>query len=167
MQTVCGPGCAVEYAREKREKAEAAKLRVDRKETRRKLDEMQGIPELLKKAQHAFNAYIRARDAGRPCISCGRPLSAGAVGGGYDCGHYRSVGSAGHLRFDEQNAHGQCKYCNQHLAGNHVMYRIGLIERIGIDAVERIESDNRVSKWGRDELREFAEKYRARSKQVL
>ena len=28
------------------------------------------IPELIKKAQVVFNAYIRRRDEGLPCISC-------------------------------------------------------------------------------------------------
>ena len=47
----------------------------------------------------------------------GQPLGTGEVGGAYDCGHYRSTGSAAHLRFDERNAHAQRKVCNRWGAG--------------------------------------------------
>src|SRR3546814_4920656 len=74
-----------------------------------------------KKAQIAFNKFIRLRDARKPCICCGKPLTDGALtGGGYDAGHYRSTGSAPHLRFIEDNCHAQRKQCNQWGAGRAV-----------------------------------------------
>ena len=51
-------------------------------------------------------------------------------------------GSAAHLRFDERNAHAQRKVCNRWGAGRAVDYRIGLVARIGLAAVEALESDN-------------------------
>ena len=159
LQTVCSPPCALVLARKATEKAQAKEQAKDRKETRQKLDAMQTKPQLTKKAQTAFNAFIRARDAGKPCISCGTPLS--NEPNTYDAGHYRSVGSAPHMRFVEENCHGQCKHCNNYLAGNHVEYRKRLVERIGLQAVESIESDNTVRKYSHEDLIELAKHYRA------
>lgn len=74
-----------------------------------------------------------------PRICCGQGLGAAAVGGGFDAGHFRSVGSASHLRFYEQNVHGQTKRGNRWGAGCAVDYRIGLIERIGTERMSRVE----------------------------
>lgn len=136
----------------------------DRKATREKLDAMRTKPQLVKLAQTAFNAFVRARDAGKPCICCGKPL--GAEPNSFDAGHYRSVGSAPHMRFVEDNAHGQSKYCNNHLGGNHVAYRQGLISRIGLQSVERIESDNTVRKYTKEGLVELARHYRAEARKI-
>lgn len=159
LQTVCSPPCALVLARKAAENAQAKAAAADRKETKRKLDDMQTKPQLTKKAQTAFNSFIRARDAGKPCISCGTPLS--NEPNTYDAGHYRSVGSAPNMRFVEENCHGQCKHCNNYLAGNHVEYRKRLVERIGLQAVESIESDNTARKYSHEGLIELAKHYRA------
>ena len=161
LQTVCSPTCAMTLARNVTEKTAAKAQAADRKKVKAKLDDMQTKPQLTKKAQTAFNAFIRARDAGKPCISCGVPLPTEQVGGNFDCGHYRSVGSAPHMRFVEDNAHGQCKRCNMHLAGNHVEYRKGLVERIGLKSVESIEADKTLRKYTHQGLIELAKHYRA------
>jgi len=141
---------------DKRERAEAKAQRmaakVEQAETRRRKEAIKTLPQLKAEAQAAFNAFIRARDAHQPCICCGLPLSAGDVGGLYDCGHYRSVGSAPHLRYDERNAHAQRKQCNRWGAGRAVDYRIGLITRIGLEVVEALEADNTQRKYTREEL---------------
>jgi len=98
-----------------------------------------------KEAQAAFNRYIRIRDEGRPCISCGAPLSGSdnyITGSAIDASHYRSRGAASHLKFNLFNVHASCTRCNRQLSGNAVEYRIRLIERIGPALVERLESDN-------------------------
>ena len=159
MQTVCSPPCALVLARKTTEKAQAKAVAADRKETKRKLDDMQTKPQLTKKAQTAFNNFIRARDAGKPCISCGTPLS--NEPNTYDAGHYRSVGSAPHMRFVEDNCHGQCKHCNNYLAGNHVEYRKRLVDRIGLQDVESIERDSTLRKYSHEGLIELAKYYRA------
>jgi hypothetical protein len=148
------------------ERAAAKRRKVDRATDRARRRALATIPELIKEAQREFNAFIRARDAQRPCICCGKPLGGDAVGGGFDCGHYRSVGSASHLRFDERNAHGQTKQCNRWGAGRAVDYRIGLIGRIGLEAVEALEADNRVHKWERDELIAIRDLYRRKRKEL-
>ena len=166
LQKVCSPTCALSHSKELTERKKAKEAAKDRRQTREKLDAMQTRPQLVKKAQDAFNAFIRARDAGKACISCGTPLQSPQVGGGFDCGHYRSVGSAPHMRFVEDNAQGQCKSCNRHLAGNHVAYRAGLIQRIGLRAVELIEADQTLRKYTREGLREIARYYRSEARKM-
>lgn len=166
LQKVCGPLCAMKHARAVVEKKAAREERAQRSQDKARLDAMRTKPELTRLAQTAFNAFIRARDAGKPCISCGNPLPADTLGGAFDCGHYRSVGSAPHMRFIEENAHGQCKHCNRHLAGNHVAYRQGLVERIGLAAVELIEADTTTRKYTREGLIEIAKHYRAEARRL-
>lgn len=166
MQSVCGIDCAISEGNRKNAIKMRKLARQERKDRVQKLKDMRTLPQLKAEAQKAFNAFIRARDAGKPCISCGNPLPAELLGGAFDCGHYRSVGSAPHLRFVEENAHGQCKYCNRHLSGNHVAYRQGLVVRIGLDAVERIESDQEVKKYTHNALLSLAAHYRLAKKQI-
>lgn len=164
MQKVCSPDCAYALIKAKAEQDRRKDAIKDRLSVRKRLDAMQTLPQLKKKAQTAFNAFIRARDEGRPCISCGIKLSESGIGGGVDCGHFRSVGSAPNLRFEENNAHAQCKRCNRYLSGNAIEYRKGLIERIGLAEVERIEADQTVRKYTREFLIQLASEYRAKTK---
>lgn len=158
LQSVCGPRCA------------ARKVKLDKAEERAKIvtrkSALKTIPQLLREAQVAFNAFIRNRDraAGYPCISSGRPLD--WSGNTVDAGHYRSVGAASHLRFNEDNVHAQSKHENQFLAGNAVDYRINLIARIGLARVEALEADNEPHKWTREELTAIRDTYRQKLKQI-
>jgi predicted RNA-binding Zn-ribbon protein involved in translation (DUF1610 family) len=166
LQRVCSPLCGLDLARIKTEKAAIKLAEAERKVTREKLDALQTKPQLTAKAQTAFNAFIRARDAGKACISCGKPLASGGIGGAFDCGHYHSVGSAVHMRFVEDNAHGQCKHCNRHLAGNHVAYRAGLLSRIGLRSLELLEADQVLRRYTKEALVEIARHYRAETKKL-
>lgn len=71
------------------------------------------------------------------------------------------------MRFVEHNVHGQCKHCNNYLAGNHVAYRMGLIGRIGLTEVERLEADSEPRKYTRDDLIELAKTYRDKARKLL
>ena len=166
-QTACGIDCAMQLAHEKKVKvAECDRLDTVRKDRARK-ERLKTRRDWEKEAQAAFNAYIRARDKDMPCICCGLPLSAGDVGGHYDCGHYRSTGSAPHLRFHEDNAHAQRKQCNRWGAGRAVDYRLGLIERIGLARVEALEADQEPRKYTADELRAIRDLYRAKLRELV
>jgi hypothetical protein len=122
---------------------------------------------LKRKAQESFNAYIRTRD-GKHCISCEfEPY--------YDeknklhtrqfhAGHYKSQGGNSALRFDELNCHAQCSICNNHLSGNLANYRIKLIEKIGIEAVENLEQTKATKRWMVEELKEIIETYKKKIK---
>lgn len=172
---VCNdPECQAKFAlesidkqRKKRMAAERAASREDRKTIKIKREQLKPRGELMAEAQRAFNAFIRERDrlAGYACISSGRPLD--WSGNNVDAGHYRSTGSAPHLRFMETNCHAQSKMDNRYLAGNAVDYRIGLIARIGLAAVEALESDNTPRKWSREELIQIRDTYRAKLKELI
>lgn len=157
-QVVCRPACAMKKVRQ-------AKV-AERSKVRTRKEAIKTIPVLIKEAQHAFNAYIRERDRDQPCICCGLPLGTGEVGGAYDAGHYRSTGSASHLRFNEDNCHAQRKQCNRYGAGRAVDYRIGLARRIGTARVESLESSNDPHKWTREELTAIRDTYRAKLKEL-
>ena len=166
MQVVCGIDCARSLSISVRGKAEKQAATKQRKADRERKDKLKTRRDWEKEAQAAFNAFIRARDADKPCICCGLPLAAGDVGGAYDCGHYRSVGSAPHLRYDERNAHAQRKQCNRWGAGRAVDYRLGLIERIGLEAVEALEADQTPRKCTADELKAIRDEYRAKAREL-
>lgn len=173
-QRILHPACiddfaVAEAARMERKKAKEARAaaKVERAETRRRKEAAKTLPKLKKEAEREFNAYIRARDANLPCISCGAPPpDLSGLHAGRDAGHYRSVGSAAHLRYHEDNVHAQCVHCNQWGAGRAVDYRIGLIARIGEARVVALETNNVVRKWGHDELRAIRDTYRQKTKEV-
>lgn len=154
-QLVCSIPCAKLAGPALRDKKRAADKRKSVREAKQRL-KTRG--DHMRDAQKAFNAYIRERDQGKPCISCGRndgSVRAQSVGGTWDCGHYRSVGASPELRFEPLNAHRQCKRCNRDLSGNVVDYRISLIERIGQAALDWLEGPHDPKKYTIQDLIEI------------
>lgn len=160
----CSPECGLAIARGRLVKEQKAKATQERKADKVKREKLKTRSDWIKDAQKAFNAFIRARDARQPCICCNKPLGDQQYGGAYDAGHYRSVGSAPHLRFEEANVHAQRKQCNQHGGGRAVDYRAGLITRIGLAAVEALEADQVPRRYDIDALRQIRDTYRAKAK---
>lgn len=158
LQSVCDFMCAKKVVKQDR--------KVERENFKKRKDAIKTIPDLIKEAQHAVNSYIRVRDEGLPCISCGKPPTDLGFHGGRDAGHYRSVGSASNLRFHEDNIHAQCVKCNQWKAGNAVEYRIRLLERIGEERVVALENNNEPHKWMREELIQIKETYKKKLKEL-
>ena len=152
LQQVCGFECALELAKNKRIKT----VKKEVKETKLKLKSRSNW---LKDTQVVFNKYIRLRDQDDGCISCGSKSAAA-----YHAGHYRSIGSAGHLRFNELNCHRQCSACNTHLSGNLIRYRLGLIRKIGIQSLETLEHDNNTIKWSVEEIKLLKAQFSAKIK---
>jgi len=142
MQKACSPACAIELNKAVRERAYKTAQAKARREDRQKRERLKTRSEWMKEAQVALNKVARLRDilAGRGCISCGAPYR-GAYGGVFDAGHYRSRGSAPHLRYDLRNIHMQCRQCNDFLGGNAIEYRRGLVQRKGLAFVEALEAD--------------------------
>lgn len=158
---------SIDKQRKKRQADERIAAREDRKIVRQKLDDMRTRPQLIKALGIEFRGWVRERDEGKECISCDTILlKRGRVGGDYDAGHYRSVGSAKHLEFDERNVHGQCKYCNDRLNGNTVEYRKKLAIKIGLQELEALESDQADRKYSKQQLREMIAHYRAKRKEI-
>lgn len=157
-QVVCRPACAMKKVRQDKV-AERAKVRTRKEAAKR-------IPELIAEAQAAFNAYIRARDEGQPCICCGKPFEPMKPGGSVDAGHFRSRGAAGHLRFNEDNCFAQRKNCNRPGGTTYAAFRAGVVARIGEERVAALEDDNTPCKWTHDQLRAIRDTYKAKLKEL-
>lgn len=153
LQKACSVGCALEIAPRFGARAYRASRKVKRERLMTRSD-------WLKRAQKAFNAFIRARDASRPCISCGTTSAK------WDAGHYRSVGACPELRFSEFNTHRQCMRCNSHLSGNAIDYRIGLVKRIGAAKVRWIEGHHAPKKYTVEQIQAIEVHYKQLAKQL-
>lgn len=158
LQVVCGVECAIAYAKANRETNEAKEQRAI---TRNKKEKLKSKSEWLKEAQTVFNQFIRIRDGNNPCISCNRWHT-----GQYHAGHYRSIGSSPHLRFNELNCHRQCSACNNHLSGNLVNYRQGLITKIGQQQLERLEADQEPKHYSIEDIKQIKEIYKNKVKEL-
>ena len=165
-QAVCSPKCALAAVEVQKAKEKKSLAQAGRREIKVRKEALKTRGDHMREAQQAFNEYIRTRDqaAGHLCISSGKSLD--WSGNAVDAGHYRSVGSAPHLRFDERNCHAQSKQDNRFLSGNAVDYRIGLIARIGQEAVDTLESDQSVRKYTVDEIKAIKAKYRAKTREL-
>lgn len=113
------------------------------------------IAQLKKQAQRVFNAWIRERDNGEPCLACKNYADK------MDASHYIAQGSSGYLRYNEDNVHNTCYSCNRFKHGNLVLYRINLVKKIGKDRVEWLEDNvHKIHTWTREELLEIIERYK-------
>lgn len=163
-QAVCGEiECAISHGRSEKGRAIAGKAlaEVGRRDIKVRKEKLKSRADHLKDTQQAFNAWVRARDAALPCVSCGRHHQ-----GKYDAGHYRTVGSNPALRFEPMNCHRQCSPCNTRLSGNIVNYRIELVKRIGTAALEWLEGPHEAKKYTVDELKVMTADYRAKTKEL-
>ncbi|NVZ36591.1 recombination protein NinG [Pseudomonas sp. 21615526] len=165
-QAVCSPKCGLAIKDVNQAKARKSLAQVERREIKARKEKLKSRGEHMREAQQAFNEYIRTRDqaAGHLCISSGKPLD--WSGNAVDAGHYRSVGSAPHLRFDERNCHAQSKQDNRFLSGNAVDYRIGLIARIGQKAVDALEADQSVRKYTVEQIKGIKTYYREKTREL-
>jgi len=168
-QKACSVRCAQVIGRQvldtkrRRELADTTRqAKIEHKEKRdwirTKKQELKTAKQLIQALQPVFNKWVRFRDAGHPCISCNRyehQIPDHFTGGKVDCGHYRTVGANPGLRFEPMNAHKQCKHCNKDLAGNVVEYRKGLLHRIGVEALDRLEGPYPPKKYTRDQVLEL------------
>ena len=146
----CTHAHALEYARKKQEETQKKKHR----QQKREFDENDRGKQ-LRDAQQAFNEFVRLRDKDQPCISCGKHHE-----GQYHAGHYRSVGAAPQLRFNQFNNNKQCAPCNVHKSGSLIEYRIGLVKKIGLERVEWLESQNEPLKLSLEEIKAIKVYYR-------
>lgn len=156
LQIVCGVRCA--------RKVPVIAKQAARQHDAQRREALKTRKEVMQEAQQAFNAYIRLRDINRRCICCGSAFEPQKPGGSADAGHYLSVGAAPHLRFNEANVHAQRKNCNRPGGTTRAAFRAGMIARIGLADVERLEADQTLRKYTIDELRGIRATYRAKAK---
>ncbi len=115
-------------------------------------------------AKNEFQKWVRMRDHGKWCISCGKTVNYPHGG------HFLKAELYSGLIFHPDNCHSQCKQCNIDLDGNLENYRIGLIERIGFDRANWIELNKdrlRFYKFSKQELITIKKTYKALQKDLL
>lgn len=118
-------------------------------------------PDLKARLDKEFSLYIRLRDA-MPggffrCISCGqiKPFEQA------DCGHYHSRRHMS-TRWDEDNAHAECRNCNRFLADHLISYRENLIRKIGQMRFDKLAwKASQTKKWSDFEIQELIKYYKA------
>ena len=153
-QVACSLPCALALAKESAARERRAEYKAAKEKLKTRAD-------YLKECQQAFNAWIRERDYANPCISCGRHHV-----GKYDAGHYRTVGAHPELRLHPDNCHKQCVPCNNHLSGNIVEYRKGLLAKIGPERLDWLEGHHEPVKYTIDEIKEMTKQFRAEAKRL-
>ena len=153
--------CQVAFATAHAKKVAAVREKRERQALREAKERIKPRSQWLKEAQHVFNRFIRLRDADQPCISCQRFHS-----GQYHAGHYRTVGANPELRFDERNVHKQCAPCNNHLSGNIINYRTGLLQKVGREVVEWLEGPHEAKHYTIDELKQLIAHYKLKCKEI-
>ncbi len=154
MAKVCSTPCATEYAKQVR-------LKKERKEDKERKQKLKTRSEHLKELQDIFNKWVRERDYGLPCISCGQP------GGTRDAGHFKSVGGYPELRYEHTNVNSQCVFCNQHKGGNIHEYRKGLKERYGQHVVDWLEGPHPALKLSLEDIEAMKKHYRKATKELI
>lgn len=101
-----------------------------------KLMDKKSVATLKAELQKVFNTYIRLRDTkydkGQAyfiCISCNQPKGLDQM----NAGHFWPVGGHEAVRYDEDNVHGQCVYCNNFASNGMVtmQYQTNLCKKIG------------------------------------
>ena len=160
MQNCCIE-CLAEKVAKNRVRTEKSALQTKKRELKADKDRIKSRATWIKEVQQAVNAYIRARDKGKPCISCAK-----ATKPGDHAGHWKPTSTSPELRFSESNIHLQCVQCNLYLHGNVAQYRLGLMGRIGIELVEWLESKHPPAKWTIDELKELKKVYKNKLKEI-
>lgn len=165
IQPTCSIKCAIDYANEK-------KLKERRKDTRRRKQALKTRVDWLKEAQTAFNAYIRERDKGQNCISCGKSEQQLNINNPVSmvCGHFQTVGGHPELRFNPLNAHLQCTRCNGG-AGKYGQfnskaktvtqeYEQRLILKIGQDKVDWLKGPQQAQNLSIEDIQEIKAFYK-------
>lgn len=168
-QVCCSPNCAIAYARSQPKAVAKTAAKLVRQEKRERKEGSESLETVCAKAQKDVNAYVRARDRHKGCISC----ESGRVD---DAGHFFPIGSkyrVNRLRFDTRAIHGQCRKCNSYVGGGNLHgYIAGLIRRYGqsyVDSLYEIkaEADQSVlDRLTKDEVKSIAKSHRVKRREL-
>ena len=146
------PNCVTDWINETKQKQwtkKKAKLKA----------ELMTVQDYIKIAQQVFNKFIRLRDSGKNCISCNKPALK------ENAGHFYNANNHWNVRFNEDNVHLQCEYCNTYLHGALIQYREGLINKISFEKLIVLELEaNKTRKYTIEELKEIIKIYKAKVK---
>lgn len=181
MQAVCGLDCAKTLAVSLRGKLEKVAKVKEKRADKVQRDKLKTRGQWLTEAKKAAQQFRRLEELARGygCISCGRTqekvnAEAWKPGGAWDGGHFLSKGARPELALEPLNIWLQCKSCN---AGSskyarkgytvNASFRINLIDRIGLEAVEALESDHAPKHYTTDEIKAIKADYMAKTRQLL
>jgi hypothetical protein len=121
-------------------------------------EKIKSYSQRLGEAKRVFQKWIRMRDKDLPCISCGAKVASV-----WDGGHFKKAELYSGVIFHEHNVWRQCGKCNRYLGGNELNYRVGLIAKIGEQAVKELEQlaeSTRTKKYSNEELEQIKLKYK-------
>lgn len=117
----------------KREKEKLKKEKLKARALVRKVKKQFSRSKLIKEADRVFSLYIRGRDTGKPCCTCGAPWTEQA-----QCGHFMSRRYTS-TKWTESNAHGQCFRCNMILSGEQYKHWQYIDEEYGEGTAKMIQ----------------------------
>lgn len=167
LQVACGPMCGLQVGRAKQEKAKAQAKKEERAKDKARLRAIEPLSAYADRAQHAVNAYVRARDRDLGCCSCDKGPN---WDGQWHASHLRSVGAASSVRFNLWNIAKGCSQCNNHLSGNLAVYLPRARERWGDERIDWLYAQNKPVKYSREYLERlravFAKKLRRLERRV-
>jgi len=153
---LCSLDCFIEYDKE-------VKAKKWKKEKAKRKKDLMTLSDWLRDTQKIVNKYIRERDRDvLDCISCGK-----VINGVRHASHFMSSGGHSNIRFNTDNIWVSCYKCNVMLSGNQLPYRVRLIEKIGLERVEQLESiANETKKYSIDELKEIQKEFKEKIKSL-
>lgn len=159
MQAACSIGCAIIISKDKIRADMEAKAKAERKADKARIQELKPLHYWAKRAERACNAYIRARDEGDACISCGT----------YDApewhaGHCYTVAARPDIRYHEDNIHLQCPKCNTYQGGMVGEYKRRIVSKIGQSRLDALAYVNPAYKKTREYYQEVEALYKAKLK---
>lgn len=158
-QKVCGTACAISLGKSNIQKQNAKAWQKEKKIRKEKLKTHK---DYLNDLQKVFNEFIRVRDKGKPCVSCGR-----VVNGNGHASHMFSVGSSPSLRFNEDNVWRSCVECNLHKHGNIAEYSIRLREKIGEERFNSLVVNRNIPlKLSVEEIKQLIVEYKQKIKSL-
>jgi 5-methylcytosine-specific restriction endonuclease McrA len=159
LQRTCSIPCSLVAGRDR---ALAKKRKQLRKSDSERLEAIETITALSKKAQTAFNGYIRVRDEHKLCVSCGQS----PYHGQRHASHFRPRSAASQLKFNVFNTNASCAQCNKFKSGNLIPYRVELVRRIGEERVQALENNNELANYSREYLIRLKEVFARRTKHL-
>ena len=144
----------------------ATKPRKELEKAKEETKQNKSLSALLINVRTVCHTYIKKRDYGKPCISCGEPWHKD-----FQAGHYYKAELYSTLKLNEYNIHGQCAGCNIRKEGNLSEYTVNLPKRIGVDVFDTLnklaELDHKENfKWDRIELNKIREYYKSKIKEL-
>ena len=179
LKCYCSAECGAILGLEILNKKDQARLKESKKKEKAKKVAFykKDLPWQFKTTKDVFNRvrklqeylWFAVRGIEPYCISCLKEKMDWA------CGHYKTVGSQGNLRFDEVNTYLQCnRYCNKGLSGNisgnknTIGYTKGLIHRFGeergAEIIEYCETNTQIKIWTCEEVEALRMDYLAKEK---